>query len=383
MRINFVTPSLSATNFSGGVYCILKYADGLARKGHDVTVTPGVNSAMPQWIRCQASFLMREKERLKLSSKSEFKHSILNMVELASFNYRSEPMKNAITNDYFARIMPTEAEVTIATGWDTVEPVIRYGSGNKAYFMQHFETVFFEEECYEKKICEMTYQLPITKIANSQWLYEKVDNYAALHGIEADLFKCVNAVDHQVYMNMHRSRVGGSLNVISYGGRGVAWKGFLEMAQAVALTRSRLPDRAFDWLVYGEAALPPDNLIAPYLSLGFLKPEELGEAYNKADILLSASWYESFPLFPIEAMACGLAVITTQPGTEDYAFHADTAHIVEPRKVESIADGLCKLIVDEVYRKKLASKGEEMAARFTWQSSVDSMEKILKKITIR
>uniref|UniRef100_UPI00261C75C6 glycosyltransferase family 4 protein n=1 Tax=Geobacter sp. TaxID=46610 RepID=UPI00261C75C6 len=185
------------------------------------------------------------------------------------------------------------------------------------------------------------------------------------------------------FRTMRYANDTGSIKVISYGGRGVAWKGFLEMARAMALTRSRLSDRTIEWLVFGDAILPPDNPIAPYIPLGFLKPEALCQAYNKADILLSASWYESFPLFPVEAMACGLAVITTQAGTEDYAFHAETAHIVESRNVESIADGLCKLIVDIDYRNNLASNGEVMAARFTWESSVDTMEKILTEIATR
>lgn len=304
------------------------------------------------------------------------------MIEIASFNYRSQEMKAAITNDYFARIMPTDSVITIATAWDTVEPVIKFGSGKKVYFMQHFETVFFDGECYEKTKCEMTYQLPIVKIANSQWLYNTVNEYARSHCLKPDIFKCLNAVDHEIYKNMHFAKDTESVKIISYGGRCAAWKGFLEMAKAVALTRSRLPNYTIEWFVYGNAILPPDNPVARYLPLGFLKPVELGQAYNKADILLSASWYESFPLFPIEAMACGLAVITTQPGTEDYAFHADTAHIVEPRNVESIADGLCKLIVDIDYRNNLSLKGEEMATKFTWESSVDTMEKILGEIAM-
>lgn len=381
MKINFVTPSINATKFSGGIYCILKYADGLYRNGHDVTVTPCVNSGMPQWINCQASFRLAEKNKIKLSSLSEFKHSMLNMLELASFKYRSDIMKSAINNDYLSRIMPRDSDVTVATAWETVEPVYRYGSGKKVYFMQHFETVFFEMESYEKFACEMSYQSPLLKIANSQWLYNKVRDYEASRGVKSDIFKCVNAVDHNVYRNTHQVSAVKPLKIISYGGRCVTWKGFLEMAHAVALTRSRLPDHPFEWLVYGgDAALPPDNPIASYRALGFLKPEELNQAYNLADILLSASWYESFPLFPIEAMACGLAVITTQEGTEDYAFHGNTAHIVKPRNVESIAEGLCKVISNHDYRMKLGRNGEEISKKFTWESSVANMENILNLI---
>jgi len=367
MNITFVTPTISSKFFSGGLYCIIKYADGLHKKGHNVTLIPGINSEKPKWHRCNFPIIIKK--------------NILNIILSKFIKRRSRLMNFAIASDYIHRIIPNNSDITIATSWDTIDPVYRYGRGKIVYFMQHFETVFFDDTAYEKMMCEMTYQLPIPKIANSKWLYEKVTNYTCAHGIKSDIFKCVNAVDHQIYRNTNKNRKNRVLKVISYGGRSVAWKGFLEMAQAVALTKSRIPNRPFEWLVYGgEAVIPPDNKIAPYRQLGFLHPEELSEAYNDADILLSASWYESFPLFPIEAMACGLAVITTQAGTEDYAFHGNTAHIVEPQNVESISDGLCKLINDESYRRKIAQKGEEIAGLFTWQSSVDSMESILSLI---
>jgi glycosyltransferase involved in cell wall biosynthesis len=103
----------------------------------------------------------------------------------------------------------------------------------------------------------------------------------------------------------------------------------------------------------------------------------LSEEYKKADILLSASWYESFPLFPIEAMACGLAVITTQFGTEEYAVHGKTAEIVQPKNPQSIAEGLIKLVRDEAYRLRLATAGNQASREFHWDRSVERLESIL------
>jgi glycosyltransferase involved in cell wall biosynthesis len=276
-----------------------------------------------------------------------------------------------------------EADVTIATAWETVEPVLRFGSGRKAYFMQHFEPLFFAEPCYEKYLCELSYQMPLKRIANSQWLFKKISNYLNAHGISDAIYKCVNAVDLQTFRKIDRevTRDSKHVKVISYGGRGVAWKGFSDMAEAVAIARRRLPEHNIEWVVYGDAALPPDNATTPYVPLGFLNPQALCAAYNEADILLSASWYESFPLFPIEAMACGLAVITTRPGTEEYAHHGVTAHIVEPRNASSIADGLVRLVTDAAYRNDLSQNGEAISNEHTWSRSIDRMEAVLSEIT--
>ena len=89
------------------------------------------------------------------------------------------------------------------------------------------------------------------------------------------------------------------------------------MAEAISIARAEVPTCDIEWRVYGDTTNEAHETNTSYVPLGFLFPAQLSEEY-RADILLSASWYESFPLFPIEAMACGLPAITTQLGTEDY-----------------------------------------------------------------
>jgi len=87
------------------------------------------------------------------------------------------------------------------------------------------------------------------------------------------------------------------VRIISYGGRDAKWKGFAEMVQAMCEARNMLPGIIIEWNVFGDALIPPSNSVAPYNSLGFLNSESLADEYRKNDILLSASWYESFRFF--------------------------------------------------------------------------------------
>jgi glycosyltransferase involved in cell wall biosynthesis len=243
--------------------------------------------------------------------------------------------------------------------------------------MQHFEPLF-RDESDDPALAEVdaraSYRLGLRMIANSSWLRARV--LEDVPGAETHL--CPNAIDHRVFHGEPRvARRSDEVVVLSYGGRNAAWKGFKEMAEAVRRVRERLPRTRLRWQVYGEALLPPDNAIAPYEHLGFLQPGPLAEAYRRADILLSASWYESFPLFPIEAMACGLPAITTAFGTEEYAVPGETAEVVRPRDPESIAAGLERLVVDLDHRTALAARGHAMARRFTWDRSVETLERIL------
>ena len=268
------------------------------------------------------------------------------------------------------------ADITIATACITALPVHLYGSGARYYFVQHFEPYFAVElDCstwWEHQARE-SYRLGLKTIANSSWLVRKLREE---FGLEARL--CANAIDHSIFFGAPKQKVSrDEIKIISYGGRFAEWKGFREMAEGVRLARQRQPHVHFRWLVYGSSVLEPQNEIASFESLGFLNQRDLAGAYREADILLSASWYESFPLFPLEAMACGLPVITTQPGTDEFAIHGVTAHVIQPRDPESVADALAKLATEHLYRARLAAAGNDVAKKFHWKDAVDQMERIL------
>lgn len=384
LRINFIVPVLDCHSFTGGIYCIMKYADGLAEKGHHVNVIPFNKSTKPEWISCRANLVLNKERKVRGGFFQKiFKKKYACPITDPKFHRHNEFVRRGITMEYMGSVIP-EADVTIASSWETAEMVFRFGTGKHAYFIQHLETVFFDEkDSYEKRLCELSYQLPLNLIANSSWVQGQLEKCLARHSLQETVYKCVNAVDLDIYQKLDdviKNTTPGVVKIISYGGNKMRWKGFEEMAQAVAAARRALPDVTLEWSVYGHSSLPPDNPIAPYTSLGFLRPTELVRAYNQADFLLSASWYESFPLFPIEAMACGLAAITTQQGTEDYAFHGETAEIVKERDVDSISQGIIKLAKDTSYRQKLAENGYQSAQRFNWKISVDQMEKVLSGI---
>lgn len=376
MKINFITPSLSRKRFSGGIYCILKHADELTKLGHTVNIIPLYGGKQPQWINCSANFLINNKpdciEKKKLKC-------WLSKLSRITYGLRSNIQKKAIQEEHIAGAIP-DADITIATAWQTAIPVYKYGKGIKAYFMQHFEPFFIEDDDdFDRFLCETTYYLPLKKIANSSWLQKHIRIFLKNSDKEQEILKSTNAIDLDKFKKLDikiTRKNKKHIKVISYSGRGVKWKGFTEMSQAMSIARKTLPDWEIEWLVYGCNA-DTSEFDTEYTDLGFLQTEQLVEAYNSADILLSASWYESFPLFPIEAMACKLPTITTPKGTEDYAINNETAVVVEEKNPQSIANGLIKLISDETYRNKIAEQGYIQSQRFGWKQAGKNMEKTL------
>lgn len=397
MKINFVVAPQHKTRFSGGILCVFEYARGLAELGHAVHVVPYAPSDVPEWFDFRkARFLGDTPQGLTAKIWSSRWNLLLGQLrrgraghaarkklraDLRDLQMQSLALQSSAENRVGARIkylqsMLPEADATIATYFESAFPVAMSGKGRLFYFMQHYEPYFKEEAANPElafREAVLSYKLGLNMVANSTWLKQKVESEAgAVVGL------CPNAIDHSVYNgNVKEAALGRSIKIISYGGRNARWKGFREMAEAVRKVRAEMPDREIIWQVYGDALLPPNNDIAAYHSLGFLQPPALAKAYAAADILLSASWYESYPLFPIEAMACGLPVITTAYGTEDYALHGQTAEVVQPQNPESVAAGLSRLIRDDSYRTQIARNGLQMSRTFTWMRSAKTMEALL------
>ncbi len=374
--INFIIPQTNKHKYTGGLWCIFEYAHGLWEKGYNINLIPLLPCPEQKWFKKQCgnflntSFLNRvklffssflylclslflfpitKKKQLIKDSAKNFQIAISLLIP----NSLPYEMKRAASIPYLKNFIP-DADATIATSFETALPTRLFGKGVLFNFLQHFEP-FFKNEFSNPDLAEieasLSYELNLNLICNSSWLRSKINETK----IDISTSLCPNAIDHSIFYGSPKTAIKNKeIKVISYGGRNALWKGFKEMAEAVKIAREKLPNLKIRWQVYGDAILPSNNKIASYENLGFLTPNQLAESYRNADILLSASWYESFPLFPIEAMACGLPVITTKFGTEEYAINDITAKIVEPRNSQNIAFGLIYLIENIDYRNKIA-----------------------------
>jgi glycosyltransferase involved in cell wall biosynthesis len=99
---------------------------------------------------------------------------------------------------------------------------------------------------------------------------------------------------------------------------------------------------------------------------GFVSQETLHTFYENAAAFAFPSLNEGFGLPPLEAMACGTPVLTSNVSSLPEVV-GDAAVLVNPDNVFEIARGLKELLLDEALRARLIEAGYEQVQRFSWE----------------
>jgi glycosyltransferase involved in cell wall biosynthesis len=113
--------------------------------------------------------------------------------------------------------------------------------------------------------------------------------------------------------------------------------------------------------------------------LGYLPEETLAVMYRLAGVFVFPSLYEGFGLPPLEAMASGTPVVTSNVSSLPEVA-GDAAVLVDPYDARSIADGIHRVLTDESLRRDLRQKGVARAHQFSWETSVRRIRDIYQQV---
>ena len=113
--------------------------------------------------------------------------------------------------------------------------------------------------------------------------------------------------------------------------------------------------------------------------MGFVPIEILRIFYDVAKTFVFPSLYEGFGLPPLEAMAHGTPVVTSNTSSLPEVV-GSAAVLVNPENVFEIMRALHRVLLDQALREKLKHRGYEQATRFSWDDSARQLLKVYERV---
>lgn len=357
LRVNFV---LQAVGKTGGVLVVLEYARRLRAAGHDVRVYyPALPHAvyfntLPAWkigpvrLRMACGAVVAARRDRRAAGDAE-----LRLVPVVA---------NAFIRD---------ADFTIATAWPTAYDVaaLAPSKGRKLYFVQGYETWNGEVE----KV-DASFRLPLGILTISPWLTRLVRERFGLEPV-AELR---NGVDLDFFRPPPEGKPDDGINLLMMH-HVQAIKGISDGLHILREIKRRHPGVRIR--MFGMHPFPDkDDFIEYHRD----PPRDvLLSLYQNAHVFLSPGLSEGWHLPPMEAMACGCAVVATRVGCIPALVENGNLLEAEPGDRSALLGHLDTLIRDPDVLRETARKGRETILRYGWDEKAEAFERTLRALAGR
>lgn len=114
---------------------------------------------------------------------------------------------------------------------------------------------------------------------------------------------------------------------------------------------------------------------------GKLRPEQVLEQYNKAQVLVMPSiWMEQFGIVGIEAMATGLPIVGSNiGGIPDWLIDGETGYLAKPKDIKDIAEKTIRILKDKKKWEEMSNNATKRAQRYNDEDFKADLENIYKE----
>ena len=345
MRIAFIIPHMGLT---GGMKAIVAQIKLLTERGHSVKIfyrAEHAESALPQWsILTENDYA----EQCVLALHEQYIHYMQN-IDVVFLAWMSQ-MREFVNYPL---------------------PVVMWEQGFEWFYGDYKKPIASNE--LMRLNMHRVYRYPIHLLSVSH------TNQKVLAGIyNRNTPYCPCGIDVDFYQPGEK-HTGEYPLILLVGNPCLAFKGFKFAFDALeTLWRSgerfQVKWAAQMGVKHGEISFPLEVLVG-------LSQQELVKLYASADIYFSTSLYESYPLPPLEAMACKTAVVAVDNGgIQCYAKDGENCLLCPQGDLQTAVSQLAKLLQDKKLRSRLEEAGRETAEEQSSKKTILQMEQSLSDI---
>lgn len=166
-------------------------------------------------------------------------------------------------------------------------------------------------------------------------------------------------------------------------------KNISHLIQAFSLIREKLTDLFLVMVGKGFITLSPqlreiDKItqslkLKDYIKLyDHLSKDDLVKLYNLAKVYVQPSLYEGFGLPVLEAMSCGIPVVSSKGGSLSEITN-DSVIEIDPLDHKDISQKIISIIDNQNLRKEFISRGLKWKSRFTWKKTAEQTAEVYRK----
>jgi glycosyltransferase involved in cell wall biosynthesis len=264
-------------------------------------------------------------------------------------------------NDWFG------ADIVVATGWQTVFPVMLLDQCRARAYLVHDHEPEFYPRSVESEWAAETYRLGLHHIAASSWLKEIIEQR---YGGRASLFQF--GVDDSLYRPIES--IARRRDTVVFYARHVTPRRAVPLGLlALAALHRRRPNVRI--VMFGDAPL---ETTFPFEHLGVASQVSLATLYNEATVGLVLS-LTNYSLVPQEMLACGLPCVDLAGFCSETVFGQDGPIELADFDPDAIAHAIERLLDDEQRWQARSNAGRAFVRRHTWERAAREVEAGLRE----
>ncbi len=260
-----------------------------------------------------------------------------------------------------------DVDIAVATHHTTVDFVdLEIDAVRKVYFVQSDERRFHYnynlldlcQKTYEKD----TFEYMTEAVWIQRWLKEEFgySAYFVPNGLDETLFYETSPLAKR---NKKRVLIEGPINTPIKGMKD-AYNALTGLDCDIWIISADMPEKGWAYDRYFNA----------------VPMHQMRDIYSSCDIFLKMSRVEGFFGPPLEAMACGCAVVVSKcTGYDEYIVNEKNALVVEKGDIFGAREAVKKLLTDESIKQRLVEEGKKTAQEWSWERSIDFLESMIKE----